>query len=302
MLYQMFAGRLPFEADGLGELLLAHMTAKPAPLRELVPELPPHLEADRGARDGEDARGALPAHRARCWRRWAIRRGSTRHCRATARKPGTSWEVAVDEVALRHASEATSPPRRCGGRRRQQKASGPWLAVTATLAVLGAAGAFVWKARTTSGTHEAGGPVAIVQPAVAPTKPVAAATPEPKPEAKPEPAADPKLTAPAEDDVHVQVRVQPATAQLFLDGAPISNPFDGHFQRSNASHKLEARAGGHKSEVQWIAFDHDRSLDVALGKAVARPSPPDDKGKKPEDGRPVYKGTKGKLITEFPSD
>src|SRR2546430_14558144 len=44
MMYQMFAGKLPFEADGLGNLLLAHMTQKPVPLGELVPELPPHLE------------------------------------------------------------------------------------------------------------------------------------------------------------------------------------------------------------------------------------------------------------------
>jgi len=103
--------------------------------------------------------------------------------------------------------------------------------------------------------------------------------------------------------VRVQVRVQPANAQLFLDDAPIANPFDGRFARSDARHKLEARAPGHKSEAQWIAFDHDRSVDVALGAAPARPvaaSP----AKKPEptDGKPIYKGTKGKLITDFPTE
>ena len=37
ILYQMLTGRLPFEAEGLGELLLAHMTQQPPPLTELVP-------------------------------------------------------------------------------------------------------------------------------------------------------------------------------------------------------------------------------------------------------------------------
>ncbi|HEX8951131.1 MAG TPA: hypothetical protein VF945_04765, partial [Polyangia bacterium] len=77
------------------------------------------------------------------------------------------------------------------------------------------------------------------------------------------------------------------------------------FARSDARHKLEARAPGHKSEAQWIAFDHDRSVDVELGRAaVARPVAP-AAPKKPvvgDDGKPVYKGTKGKLITDFPSE
>ena len=110
----------------------------------------------------------------------------------------------------------------------------------------------------------------------------------------------PKVTAP--DEVRVQVRVQPATAQLFLDEAPIANPFDGRFARSDARHKLEARAPGHKSEAQWIAFDHDHNVDVALG-ALPRVAAPASPPKKPaDDGKPVYKGTKGKLITDFPTE
>lgn len=110
-----------------------------------------------------------------------------------------------------------------------------------------------------------------------------------------------KATAP--DEVRVQVRVQPANAQLFLDDAPIANPFDGRFARSDARHKLEARAPGHKTEAQWIEFDHDRSVDVALGVVTPRPAAP-VAAKKPEpaDGRPIYKGTKGKLITDYPTE
>ena len=104
-----------------------------------------------------------------------------------------------------------------------------------------------------------------------------------------------KVTAP--DEVRVVVRVQPANAQLFLDEAPIANPFDGRFARSDARHKLEARAPGHKSEAQWIEFDRDRNVDVALG-VVPKVVAPVVKN----DGKPIYKGTKGKLITDFPTE
>ncbi len=45
ILYQMVTGRLPFEAAGLGELLLAHVSRPPPPPRQLAPELPPAAEA-----------------------------------------------------------------------------------------------------------------------------------------------------------------------------------------------------------------------------------------------------------------
>jgi serine/threonine protein kinase len=293
MMYQMFSGRLPFEADGLGNLLLAHMTAKPVPLRELVPDLPPHLE-QIVARAMEKTPEARFQHIAEMLAAIGDPSGQYATLSGDGSRPGTSWEVPsmkshFDTIGGNLAAEAV--------RRPAPKKSGPLLAITATLAVLGAAGAFVWKARTpqekVAPPPMSGGPTTV-----AAAHPPAPTPPEPAP---PVPALKATVVA-EENDVRVQVRVQPAAAQLFLDGAPISNPFDGHFQRSNASHKLEARAGGHRSEVQWIAFDHDRTLDLALGKAIARPSPPDDKAKKPDDGRPVYKGTKGKLITEFPSD
>ena len=44
LMYQMFTGRLPFTAEGLGELLLAHMTQAPQPPHELAPELPGAIE------------------------------------------------------------------------------------------------------------------------------------------------------------------------------------------------------------------------------------------------------------------
>jgi serine/threonine protein kinase len=288
MMYQMFSGSLPFEADGLGNLLLAHMTQQPVPLAERVPGLPPHL-AQVVARAMEKTPDARFQHVSEMLAAIGDPSGQYATLSGDGAAPGASWEVPslksnLDTIGGNVAAEAvrrTAQPQRRG--------SGVWVALL-TLAVLGGAGAFVWKSRT---------PQVESQPR--PSQPVAAA-PAPKPIAPP---AEPKPSVPVPDEVRVQVHVQPATAQLFLDDAPIANPFDGRFARSDARHKLEARAPGHKSDAQWIAFDHDRAVDVALGMApAAGTKTPPSVGKKqvPDDGRPVYKGTKGKLITDFPSE
>jgi tRNA A-37 threonylcarbamoyl transferase component Bud32 len=43
MTYQMLTGKLPFERPNTGALLLAHLTAPPPDIRELVPETPRHV-------------------------------------------------------------------------------------------------------------------------------------------------------------------------------------------------------------------------------------------------------------------
>jgi serine/threonine protein kinase len=45
VLYQVLSGELPFMADTFGELVLQIATSTPRPLRELVPELPPGVDA-----------------------------------------------------------------------------------------------------------------------------------------------------------------------------------------------------------------------------------------------------------------
>lgn len=44
ILYEMLCGQVPFISEGLGEIMLRHMTELPAPLRARVPELPEPLE------------------------------------------------------------------------------------------------------------------------------------------------------------------------------------------------------------------------------------------------------------------
>jgi hypothetical protein len=264
------------------------------PLRELVPDLAPHLE-QVVARAMEKTPEARFQQIDEMLAAIGDPSGQYATLSGDGEPPGRSWELPapvpskshIDTIGGNLAAEAVRRPA-------PTRRSGAWLMVVASMVLLAAVGAIAWRARTPSGPTEVGGPVAVIAPRAPEPKPPAA---EPKP-----PAVAPAPAAPSADEaeVRIQVRVQPATAQLFLDGAPIANPFDGRFVRSAARHKLEARAAGHKSEAQWIAFDHDHSLDLALGRAVARPSAPEPK--KPDDGKPVYKGTKGKLITDFPTD
>jgi hypothetical protein len=165
--------------------------------------------------------------------------------------------------------------------------------VVAAVIVLGGAGAFVMKGLNRE--QETGNR----KPEMAENRQLATGNRQPATAEKA--AVAPKVEA--TDEVRVQVKVRPEGAQLFLDDAPIANPFDGRFARSDARHKLEARAPGHKSEAQWIAFDHDHNVDVALGAIPVRQSVASPvKKAEPSDGKPVYKGTKGKLITDFPTE
>jgi hypothetical protein len=175
----------------------------------------------------------------------------------------------------------------------------------------------------------------------APKPPVnapAAQPPVTTPPVQPPPTAPPPAVVPpppAPSTAKVTIRTLPANATVLLDGAKLDNPFSGSFPLSDARHRLEVKAPGHRTETQWIVFDQDRALEVPLQKGSGSheqpvvkgklPSPPrvedkpppstapvitrkpDEKKpdeKKPDDKRPdekpVYKGTKGKLITEFP--
>jgi serine/threonine-protein kinase len=45
IIYEMLAGKTPYTAASGTEMLIQHLTGTPAPLRELVPDLPAHVEA-----------------------------------------------------------------------------------------------------------------------------------------------------------------------------------------------------------------------------------------------------------------
>ncbi len=284
MIYQMFSGSLPFEADGLGNLLLAHMTQQPVPLGERVPGLPPHL-GQVVARAMEKSPEARFQQVSEMLAAIGDPSGQYATLEGSGTAPGTSWEVPslksnLDTIGGNVAAEAV---RRTPLPAARKWSGGAWVALGA-LALVGVAATLVWKSRPPAGEPQP-------QPRAAAPAPASQRVAPPVPDKAPAPA-----------EVRVQVRVQPAAAQLFLDDAPIANPFDARFARSDARHKLEARAPGHKSEAQWISFDRDRTVDVELGRVAAKPAAPAAHKPVADDGKPVYKGTKGKLITDFPTE
>jgi serine/threonine protein kinase len=88
--------------------------------------------------------------------------------------------------------------------------------------------------------------------------------------------AVPSQLAPDADFIEIHVASSPATAQLFLDDAPLpSNPFNDKFVRDGATHRLRAEATGFRSKTQLVSFKGDRvRVDLSLDAepAVARPT------------------------------
>jgi len=93
----------------------------------------------------------------------------------------------------------------------------------------------------------------------------------------------PPVTAPAIDTVEINVRVTPASAQIFIDDAPVDgNPFRGRFPRNpSAMHTVRAAASGFTAKSEIVKFDAngnvmlalDRHAGLAVGNAAATRPP-----------------------------
>ena len=315
IVFEMLTGRLPFQAQGLGELLLQHMTQAPPPLREIDPTIPPMVEAAvlRALAKDPDERYQSCDQLMRAL--IDVQTGAHAVISASASMPAVSTAAmkaatpTIDTIgaASGQAVTTTQPPQ--ARSRRGMLIAGGATVLAAAIAV----GIVAFK--------PAPAPAPVAKPAVAPPPP-----------AKPAP-----LPAPAQPTTaHVTIKAAPPDAQISLDGAKVPNPFDGNFQRNDVRHEIVVKAPGHRSESQWVTFEADRTVEVTLqkgsgtheSKKVALPTlpkAPDEKAatpaekptvaekpaqkpvekaaeKKPDDGKTIYKGTKAKILTDFPSE
>jgi serine/threonine-protein kinase len=310
ILYQMLTGRLPFVADGLGELLLKHMTEAPPPPRGLQPSIPAHVEEVlliALAKDPEQrfrkveamlaalggaaferptvtvpvsAAGATPASGAPIG-------GSPAPTVLTADKPG------MDTLGTASGeSVASAPPSR-------RRTSGVLL-LGGTVAALGAVAAVV----VTSSRKV---PVAPAPASVKAALPVSA------------PVTVPAPTAPAE--VRITLRTAPPEAKMVIDGEPVPNPFIRTVPPDSREHKIEVSAEGYEPLTRTLAFDEGREIELGLKpsagtrgptrsrggtrnapSATAAPhaaaeTPRTPKATAPDEpARPVYKGTRATLL------
>ncbi len=80
------------------------------------------------------------------------------------------------------------------------------------------------------------------------------------------------VSAPAAKDVTLAIRTEPATANVFLDGAQLaSTPFKRTFPRDGASHVLRAEAAGFVAKTMTVTADADRDVVLALDRIGAAP-------------------------------
>jgi hypothetical protein len=68
------------------------------------------------------------------------------------------------------------------------------------------------------------------------------------------------------------VRAVPDSAQLFLDGQRMSNPFDTRLPLGS-KHKLDARQDGYEASSQSIRLESDAKLTITLKRATPAPEP-----------------------------
>jgi serine/threonine protein kinase len=88
-------------------------------------------------------------------------------------------------------------------------------------------------------------------------------------------ANDARALPRVDDTIVFSMGVTPSTAQIHLDGRLMpSNPFIGHFTRSNVSHRVRATAAGYQTKERLVSFDDNVMIDLSLTPNPAPPPPP----------------------------
>jgi len=133
------------------------------------------------------------------------------------------------------------------------------------------------------GTMAAGAALALLWPRGAPTNGAtsvaSAATHQDQPaavvaDARKDPAARaPESAAPRLEAVSelvlLEINVTPATAQLTIDGVSVGAPFSGQFRKDPSLHLVEALAEGYRPLKQFVKFERDQTLALALSRFSA---------------------------------
>lgn len=76
--------------------------------------------------------------------------------------------------------------------------------------------------------------------------------------------AAPSIASSAAATVRVQLQAEPPDAELFLDDAPVGNPYVAELPASTSPHIVEARLQGHRSARRPIAFETPVNLTLTL--------------------------------------
>jgi eukaryotic-like serine/threonine-protein kinase len=331
IVYQMLCGRVPFEAEGLGELLLKHMTEPPPAPRSLNPAVPESVERAILRALEKD-----PAQRYRRVEDFVAELGGQTVAMPAARPtqplppaPVTALSAAASQTDTIGGAVGETVMAPAGAKKR----TNPIWMVGPALALGGVALA-IWlhngPAPATTSQPPSGG---VTQPAAQP----------PKAEVRPaQPVAAPQ-DPPPPARVRLAVRTTTPGARILVDGKEQANPYGEDLPNDGRVYDVEVSAPGYATYREKVTLDQPRTVVPALvaerptraGKErhashgrlpAAPPGTPDpapverpaaksdapghvkaearksEAAPKDDKGAPIYKGTKGKLITDFPGD
>ena len=289
IVYQMLTGQVPFAAEGLGDLLLKHMTEAPRPLRELVPSLSEEVE-----------RAVLQALEKDPQRRYA--RVDQLVAALGVVPSGVFSALPVPPAAHRatHVSATDTIGAAAGERRSAPAARGTsWAWIALPLALGGVvAAAKLWPSH-----GDQGGIVGDVAPhaAVRTVPPSANVAP---------------LPTVGERQVRFEVRATPKEAEIRVDGVVQPNPWSDTRVADGAQHDVTIAAPGYVPEHARVTLDRDvvvartlvaidrprselKAVERHVRKHVQDATPTASPATK-SDAKPAYRGTKGTLIQDNP--
>lgn len=308
--YQMLTGRLPFEAEALGELLLKHMTEQPVPPADLDPSIPPQISSviARALEKEPDKRPSLEeiafVMDAVVAADAAPRLGDSTSPLSFSARVVSSSHGGGSHTTLGASASEIGLERRLPGSRRAG-----WI-VGAVVAVAAGAALIVVLLR---GAHRAESPEALAPGSRAVTP--AGTVPAAGSPTIPVPVAGPVT------QVGIAIRTDPDTARLELDGEPVSNPFARTLPKDERGHRITASLPGFGPVAETITFDRDREVILKLvtdpgppasqsgasrapsRQRSARPRPPETHDVAADPRRPKsagYRGSNLDIETQFP--
>ena len=285
MTFQALTGQYPFDDESYPMLVLKICTEPPPPLRLYRPDLPKELEdlvtrmlaKDPGQRfaDCSAVKAAvapfvemneapvLAADAPSTANRMPSMLGGQAVAHAATQTPDSlpvapalkattpsqmpvAHVPAKGPIATPHAESAIRPP--------PTSRTPLFVGGVLVLALLGGGAAMVL-----GGNRDT--PAVTPTPVAGLTTPVTP-TPEPtEPTTEPAPTMEPTT---AEVLLAINIRTEPADAELFLDGDRVPNPFEGRLPQSSEPRRLEARKEGYRSLVQELVLRYEQTVTLRM--------------------------------------
>jgi eukaryotic-like serine/threonine-protein kinase len=298
VMYELLTGRVPFPGEGFGEILVAHLTKTPDPLRSLNPDISPGLEAV--------VMHAIEKDRNRRFQSMAEYEAAVMdpatHLQQFSQLPGYSGGSAsvsnngtmmlgADMPTMRGASSAMNTIK---GPTTGTTGSGPRPTTLSGAASESTSGAELPRSKTGLIVGAVAGVLLLGGVGFAVFKPKA---PEPI-AAAPPPIEQPKPPPPKEEFVKVDVASEPPGAKVFRAGhdAPEGvTPLVMKLKKGDPSFQIQVRAEGYKPEVKLITTDVNKEVVVTLAKDVPAVAVVPPKPEKPE--KPDKKDKKDKSVS-----